>query len=259
MPTTLTLAEHLDVVARAALGLAADAETAGLDAPVPTCPGWAVRDLVVHLGGVHRWAAAMVAGARTRNFPPDELHAVMAAPADDTLLDWFGDGAEQLTAALAAAPPDLRALVFLRDSPGPREFWARRQAHETTIHRVDALAARLGHLATTSQAAVDRDLAVDGIDEVLTGFITRPSGALRTESPIVVAVTPTDADVGWTLRLSAEPVVTTEGADPDADALVTGTAADLYLGLWNRGDEIAVTGEPEFLGVWRDKVRISWS
>ena len=75
----------------------------------------------------------------------------------------------------------------------------------------------------------------------------------------MVAVAPTDAEVGWTLRLSAEPVVTTDGADPDADAVVTGTAADLYLGLWNRGDEIAVTGEPEFLGVWRDKVRISWS
>ncbi len=259
MPTTLTLTDHLDAVARAAVGVAADAETAGLDTPVPTCPGWTVRDLVVHLGGVHRWAAAIVAGARTENLAAGELDAVLAAPADEALLEWFSVGADRLRATLAQAPPDLAALVFLRDSPSPREFWARRQAHETTMHRVDALAARLGRLATTSQAEVDRDLAVDGIDELLTGFVTRRSSALRTDDPFVVAVAPTDADIGWTLRLSADPVVTTLGADPEADAVVTGTAADLYLGLWNRGDEIAVTGEPEFLGAWRDKVRISWS
>lgn len=27
-----------------------------VDAAVRTCPGWVVRDLVRHLGGVHRWA-----------------------------------------------------------------------------------------------------------------------------------------------------------------------------------------------------------
>ena len=33
---------------------------AGPDAPVPTCPGWTVRDLLAHQGMVHRWATAVV-------------------------------------------------------------------------------------------------------------------------------------------------------------------------------------------------------
>ena len=57
-------------------------------------------------------------------------------------LDWLGDGAIDLVTALVRAPDDLEAPVFLHDAPAPREFWARRQCHETTIHAVDALAAR---------------------------------------------------------------------------------------------------------------------
>jgi mycothiol maleylpyruvate isomerase-like protein len=30
---------------------------ADLTAPVPSCPGWSVYDLVIHLGAVHRRAA----------------------------------------------------------------------------------------------------------------------------------------------------------------------------------------------------------
>jgi len=38
---------------------------------------------------------------------------------------------------LASAPPDLDCLTFLA-APSPLAMWARRQAHETAIHRVDA-------------------------------------------------------------------------------------------------------------------------
>ena len=40
------------------------AAAAGLGAPVPTCPGWRVRDLLRHGGFVHRRAAGYVAGQR---------------------------------------------------------------------------------------------------------------------------------------------------------------------------------------------------
>jgi hypothetical protein len=43
--------------------LADRAEQAGWDAEVPTCPQWRVRDLVQHVGAVHRWAVGFVAGA----------------------------------------------------------------------------------------------------------------------------------------------------------------------------------------------------
>jgi len=259
MATSLTVPDHLDALAVAADRLVGDARAAGLDAKVPTCPGWRVRDLVGHTGGVHRWAAAVLAGGHRENLPDDEIASLMALPPDAELLGWYRSGAELLCDTIRAAPEDLQALVFLRKAPAPVAFWARRQAHEVTIHSVDALAARIGHQPTTAQADVDRELAVDGIDELLTGFVTRRSSRLRTAEPFVVTVTPTDAEVAWTVRLSADQAVTTDGADAHADAVVSGTAADLYLGLWNRGDEIAVDGEPEFLGEWRDKVRIRWS
>lgn len=53
--------------------------------------------------------------------------------------------------------------------------------------------------------------------------------------------------------------VTTRGATGHADATLTGSAVALYLGLWNRGDEIAEHGLAPMLGLWRDKVRIRWS
>ena len=258
MATELTLADHLDALASAADELSAAASVAGATASVPTCPGWQIRDLVAHVGGVHRWAAEIVSSAHPRNLSDDELAGIMAAPGDDELLDWFTDGAAALGTVLANAPADLTALVFLRSAPAPREFWARRQAHETTIHRVDALAATHGRLVTAAEAYVDHELALDGIDELLTGFITRTSSALRSDLPLTVAIAPNDSNRGWTVAVSPEPAVTVEGTDPDADVLITGTAAAIYLGLWNRGDEVAVDGEPEFLGVWRDKVRITW-
>ena len=57
---SLDLNGYLAVLATEATALAAAAEEAGLDAPVPTCPGWTVNDLVLHIGEVHRWATAAV-------------------------------------------------------------------------------------------------------------------------------------------------------------------------------------------------------
>jgi Mycothiol maleylpyruvate isomerase N-terminal domain len=37
--------------------LAAAAERVGLDAPVPPCPTWQVKDRLRHAGYIHRWAA----------------------------------------------------------------------------------------------------------------------------------------------------------------------------------------------------------
>ena len=43
-------------------------ETA-LDTPVPTCPDWTLRELVIHVGRTHRWAAEIV-GTRSAEFIP---------------------------------------------------------------------------------------------------------------------------------------------------------------------------------------------
>ncbi len=51
--------EHIAHLDRDGRALADAAERAGWDVPVPATD-WAVRELVTHVGGVHRWAADIV-------------------------------------------------------------------------------------------------------------------------------------------------------------------------------------------------------
>ena len=110
---------------------------AGPDAPIPSCPEWTMRDLVHHQGDVHRWAAVIVGDriAKPSAIPEDYLGPV---PSDSELADWLGTGIDELIAVLRSAEPDMHCFTFLADPPRPVLFWARRQLHETGIHRVDA-------------------------------------------------------------------------------------------------------------------------
>jgi len=255
----LTVDELVTAADTEATRLADEAERVLLSDPVPTCPEWTVGQLVEHVGGVHRWAAAIVSRGLLQDLPADEQTAFAAPQNRGELLPWYRAGARELINALKAAPDDLRAFVFLKGAPPAKHFWARREAHETAIHRVDALAARLGRLPTTAEASIATDFALDGIDELVGGFVPRRSSRLRTDEPFRMTIAPTDADVAWTVAVSDQPPVVIREADPTAHALVTGTAAALYLGLWNRGDDIAENGTVDALGHWREQVRVSWS
>lgn len=74
--------------------------------------------------------------------------------------------------------------------------------------------------------------------------------------PTRLKVRPTDADAYWTVRVSDGPLAV--GPDGPVDATLTGTAAQLYLGLWNRGTEIVETGQRDVLSRWRRRVRVRW-
>src|ERR1700689_3142477 len=47
----------------------ADAADGHLERPVPACPEWDVAQLVTHTGGVHAWAAQVVAARGERTGP----------------------------------------------------------------------------------------------------------------------------------------------------------------------------------------------
>jgi uncharacterized protein (TIGR03083 family) len=94
-----------------------EAERVLLSDPVPTCPGWTVRQLVEHVGEVHRWAAAIVTRGLLQDLPAGEQAAFAAPKHRADLLPWFRTGAGQLIDALKAAPDDLRAFVFLKGAP----------------------------------------------------------------------------------------------------------------------------------------------
>src|SRR4029450_6559992 len=159
----LTLDQYLAAIRSAAERLHDQAAQAGLTAAVPSCPGWDVAALVAHQGMVHRWAAANVSGDSDHRTEDSEA-AAAAAP---DLLAWFEEGVHALTKILIEAPDDLEAMVFLRHGPPPRLFWARRQAHETTIHAVDAQAAALRRLPSAAETMINDELAAAVIDELI--------------------------------------------------------------------------------------------
>lgn len=255
MPTSLAFDTYVRLIEGAAAGLVRGAEAAGMGTPVPTCPGWSVADLVAHQGMIHRWAAANL---RHEEAPFGTEAEVLSAVGADALSDWFREGADHLLATLSEVPADVDAMVFLAGAARPRDFWARRQAHETTIHAVDALAAELGRPPTTGEVAPEPDVALDGVDELLTGFMPRKRRSLRSDDPFTVTVEPTDARHRWTLQVGPGPVVTERTGAEDPDATLSGTAAQLYLGLWNRGDEVTATGRPGVLNAWRAGQQVRW-
>src|SRR6266566_2990433 len=119
--------------------LAAAADRAGMGAGVPSCPDWAVRDLLKHTGYVHRWAAEFITRGLTRPEGGTSEAAILSqGPGDDRLPGWFREGHAALVQALGTAAPELNCWAFL-GAPSPLAFWARRQAHETAIHRADYL------------------------------------------------------------------------------------------------------------------------
>lgn len=252
MPTSLDPADHLEGLREALVAFVRYADRTGLRAPVPTAPDWNLRQLIAHQGMVHRWAAAQLRGVPANTEAIERGGQSAVDP-----VEWLRDGAIEFVTALTQAPDDVEALVFLPDAPPPKPFWARRQCHETTIHAVDAMAAALGRAPTAEETWIGPELALDGIDELLRGFVTRKKSRLRAEEPLTIAVCPDEGDRAWLVSVSAEPAVTKvvtagDAREARADIRMAGGAVALYLDLWNRSAE-GTTGE-----IWRERARIAW-
>ncbi len=259
----MDVAQHIAAVEHEGKRFAEAARSAGLDADVPSCPGWDVRDLVRHLGMIHLWAAGHVAHPHeepayeseaeelahfTRNWP--ELGVFW--PEDDDLVDWYLRTNANLVAALREAPEDLEAWTFL-PAPSPRAMWARRQAHEIAVHRFDA------EEAGRAETGFDPEFADDGIDELLAAFAPRGS-SFPVDEPTSMLVHSTDTGTSWHVTMAPDGITTVKG-DESADVSLTGAASDLYLAVWNRSDDSAihVEGAEGTLATWRANYRIRWS
>lgn len=237
--------------------MTAAARATSADAPVPTCPEWVARDLIRHMGGVHRWATSFVAEARSEPGTQTLEEVSGGWPGDEELADWFEAGYLRLVAVLEDAPPDVQCWTFM-PAPSPLAFWSRRQAHETAIHRVDAEIAAgrtVEHLSPFTPS-----FAADGVDELLTGFVPRRSTGLQSESKATLGIECTDDSDAWLLTIGPDGVTTTTG-ESDADCTVRGAAEDLYLALWNRGrdKQLQISGDREVLDLFGDTVQVRWS
>jgi hypothetical protein len=170
-------------------------------------------------------------------------------------LTWLHEGGLRLVSTLQEAPEDLEAPVFLDNAPSPRRFWARRQCHETTIHSIDAQAAALGRMPHAVDTWVTRKMSLDGIDELLRGFLTRERSPLRSADPVRFRIRPTDVDRSWLVHVSSAPPVVELDKRGHADVVLKAPAEVLYLALWNRTDELTADG----FEMWRRLARVTWS
>ncbi len=257
----MEIAEHIDALRRHGELLAQAAERAGLDATVPPCAPWLVKDLLRHTGYVHRWAARHLTErpAAVLDGPP-EPEILKGGPADPKLLAWFRVGHAALVRTLSTADPGLDCATFM-PAPSPLAFWARRQAHETAIHRADA--------ASASGAVPEYapDFAADGIDELIMGFGRRRKYQPGADGGGPLRVTAADTGDAWCIEAQGGRLQprrdTGDDATDGAACTVRGPASGVYLYLWNRADAesagVTVTGQPDVLASWKSSVRVRWS
>ncbi|MFB4315633.1 maleylpyruvate isomerase family mycothiol-dependent enzyme [Actinomadura sp. 21ATH] len=226
---------------------------ADLAAPVPTCPGWTVGELTVHLGGTHRWAEATVRLRVPERRSRRALGVTDPAAPEETPA-WYREGGALLMRTLRATGGDVPVWGWGPDHHA--RFWSRRMLHETAVHRCDL------EIALGRRPEVDRAVAVDGIDELLENL---PSAAAF--SPNVANLRGDGAELGfetadagtrWTLRLLPDGFewARADGGAGRPGASVRGSASDVYLFLWGRlkpGDPaLEFSGDGELLRRWTE-------
>lgn len=204
---------------------------AELTLPVPSCPEWTVGDLVWHIGEVHNFWLQMASGEEPAARVDPER------PDDADLVPWFAEGVEKLASHLAGLDPATPAWTW--SSQRDAGFIQRRMAQETAVHAWDALA------AAGRDEPIERALAVDGIDELLTFFLAEEPPAGLGE----VHLHTTDGPGEWLVTAGKDGWAITREHAKGAVA-VRATASDLLLLLWRRkGAEVAqVFGDEELLG-----------
>ena len=159
---------------------------------------------------------------------------------------------------LAAADPAVECPMFIA-APSPLAFWARRQAHETAIHRADA------ESASGATPGYEPAFAADGIDELIMGFGRRRKYQPgSTTDGARLRVLATDTGDAWLIEAREgrlQPRRDAHGAE-DIRCTVSGPASGVYLYLWNRADAtpagVTVTGDPGPLSAWQASVRVRW-
>jgi uncharacterized protein (TIGR03083 family) len=205
--------------------------TADPETPVPTCPGWGLRQLLTHVGRGDRWAATIVrerADARVdiRTVPDGKPPA-----ATDAAVDWLADSARLLLDAVAVTGSEVPVWTFT--GPKPAAWWIRRRLHESTVHRADAA------IALGVPYEIEAELAADGVSEWLDLLTARsvPDEGPALPDSATLHLHATDDGLGkvgeWLVRSQGGRVVWEHGHGKGAVA-VRGSAAALLQAVVRR-------------------------
>lgn len=197
------LAHEVDVFTRTIRA----ASATDLERPIVACPGWTVRDLVVHVGAIERWV-----GHAVRELELLDHHPTW--PGTD-LAGWYEEGASELL-RLLDVDPETPAPTFADEQTVG--FWQRRQVHEHRVHRWD-LEQALG-----TPEPIESALATDGLDEIASMFWPRQVRLGRAQLP------------ARGLRVKTDDTAREWVFGENAVATLSGPAADVLLVLMHRRD-----------------------
>lgn len=236
VPRTLVDYDRLWQVLGAESELLADSVLDGrFEAVVPGCPGLTLGETARHVGSQYRMVWRWLRDGEQ----PDEWQREPAQRQD--LAAYIRSGAAPLLAELAAHRPDEPCPTWWDEEPN-YGFWRRRMAHETTVHRFDVQGA-----AARTPDTVPDDIALDGVDEVLTlWFLHRLAvlGVAGTRDQVVAVRT---GDLEWVTRAGAEHTSVRRPGEQTRigriDAVVSGPPMEVYLWLWGRRPDRMVTWE----------------
>lgn len=217
-----------------------------LDAPVPSCPGWTVADLVDHLTTVFEfWRTQAERADPTAPAEPDPGGASNEEGAPVRDFEGLASASASLVEALSTRDPTDACWNWWG-----RELnigWvARRMALETVVHRCDC------DLGAGELAVVDRRLALDGIDERIAVHLDadlpeHPEATLGG----LLCLACTDDPAAWTVEVARGSMRWRPRREP-ADAVLSGTASELFLFTWNRVAlaHLVLTGQHQVAEAW---------
>ncbi len=231
-------AEYTQVVQREGARLLDVAES-GLDARIAACPGWDVAQVVGHLGAVHGWMAETVA-----NPSMDRPHHAPPEIPTEGLIDWGGEQLSKIVSALGSVVEGTPCWTF--GSESVIDFFPRRMAHETVVHRYDV------EHAVGMVSPIDSDLAADGIDELLhVGMVYSMNPAREFNYPKgSLHLHRTDGDGEWLLVPGGDGLVVTR-EHAKGEVAIRGAAPDLFLYMWGRGGEnLDIFGDHDLAKAW---------
>jgi uncharacterized protein (TIGR03083 family) len=226
----------------------ADAADGSLDAPVPSCPGWTVDDLVRHIAEVYEHKIASTQQQRVPDpWPP-------AWPADRDPVEWFRDAHGRLLAMFTTHQPTDPSPTWWPDDQTVG-FWARRMAHETAIHGADAELA-----ATGAVTPLDASLATDGVDEILRIMLEGDWSEAPSAQSLGQRVAVLTGDRSWIVTLNGLSIGIAEApADDGVAARISGDPSALDLWLWGRAPDAAITidGDADEAALLRERLAVA--
>lgn len=199
--------------------------------PVPTCPGWTLKQLFRHVGRGNRWAAQIVHDRLSE--PPDPRDVPNGRPPDDPdgALEWLNESARLVIHGVDTVGAGARVWTFL--GPRPAGWWIRRRLHEATVHRADAA------LALGTEYELSSELSADAISEWIerVAIETKRHGQRPLELGKTLHLHATDDNLGgigeWQIT-SDEEGLDWSHAHARGDVAVRGPATELLLALVRR-------------------------